>query len=84
MTILIDTDVCPVVDLTVKMASEHKIDYIILWDTSHVFEKAGIKKITVSKVTGSLDFTLVNMVLAGNYGLFKRQSRIKDAYTRRK
>ena len=80
----IDTDGCPVVDLTVKIASEHKIDCIILCDISHVFEKTGVRSITVSKGTGSLDFALVNMVLAGNYGLFKLQTRIKGAYTRRK
>ena len=49
MTIPIDADGCPVVDLTVKIAPEHKIGYVILCDTSHVFEKAGAKTITVSK-----------------------------------
>lgn len=66
MTILIDADGCPVVDITVRIASEHKIDCIILCDTSHVFEKAGAKTITVSKGSDSVDFVLVNMVQAGD------------------
>lgn len=66
MTILIDADGCPVVDLTVKIATEHKIDCIILCDTSHVFEKKGTKTITVSKGADSVDFALVNMVQSGD------------------
>lgn len=66
MTILIDADGCPVVDITVKIANEHKIDCIILCDTSHVFEKPGAKTITVSKGSDSVDFALVNMVKAGD------------------
>jgi Uncharacterized protein conserved in bacteria len=66
MTILIDADGCPVVDITVKIAAELKIDCVILCDTSHVFEKAGAKTITVSKGSDSVDFALVNMVQAGD------------------
>lgn len=66
MTILIDADGCPVVDITVKIATEHKIQCIILCDTSHVFEKPGAKTITVSKGSDSVDFALVNMVQAGD------------------
>lgn len=66
MSILIDADGCPVVDITIKIAADHKIDCIILCDTSHVFEKAGAKTITVSKGADSVDFTLVNMVKAGD------------------
>ena len=66
MTILIDADGCPVVDITVKIAVEHKIDCVILCDTSHVFEKAGARTITVSKGSDSVDFALVNMAQAGD------------------
>jgi len=66
MTILIDADGCPVVDITVKIAAEHKIDCVILCDTSHVFEKSGAKTITVSKGSDSVDFAIVNMVRAGD------------------
>ena len=66
MTILIDADGCPVVDITVRIAAEHQIECVILCDTAHVFEKSGAKTITVSKGSDSVDFALVNMVQAGD------------------
>lgn len=66
MKILIDADGCPVVDITVTMAKQHKLECIILCDTSHVFEKDGATTITVSKGADSVDFTLVNMVQKGD------------------
>ena len=62
MTILIDADGCPVVDITVNIAVSHSIRCIIICDTSHVFEKTGAETITVSKGADSVDFALVNMV----------------------
>ena len=64
MTILIDADGCPVVDMTVRIAAEHNIECIILCDTAHVFEKDGAQTITVSKGSDSVDFALVNRVAA--------------------
>lgn len=66
MTILIDADGCPVVDIAVRVANQCKIDCVILCDTSHIFEKPGAKTITVSKGSDSVDFALVNMVQAGD------------------
>jgi uncharacterized protein YaiI (UPF0178 family) len=66
MRILIDADGCPVVDNTIKIAHKLNIEVIILCDTSHVFDKAGVKTITVSKGADSVDFVLVNMVQAGD------------------
>ena len=66
MTILIDADGCPVVDLTIKVAAEYGVHCIIICDTSHVFEKAGALTITVSKGNDSVDFALVNMVQPGD------------------
>ena len=62
MSILIDADGCPVVDLAIKVAAVHGIRCVIICDTSHVFEKAGAETITVSKGNDSADFALVNMV----------------------
>jgi len=66
MTILIDADGCPVVDIAVKMAVARKLDCVILCDTAHVFEKKGARTITVSQGSDSVDFALVNMVQAGD------------------
>jgi len=74
-TIFIDADGCPVVDITTRIASDNKIDCIIICDTSHEFEKPGAKTITVDKGTDSVDFRLVNMlrendiVVTQDYGL---------------
>ena len=66
MTIFIDADGCPVVDITVKLAKQAGVDCVIICDTSHVFDKAGAKTITVPKGNDSVDFTLVNMVQKGD------------------
>lgn len=66
MRILIDADGCPVVDLAVKAAKKHRLECIILADTSHVFEKAGATTVTVSRGADSVDFALVNLVAAGD------------------
>ena len=69
MTILIDADGCPVVDLAVKIAGAHDVPCVIICDTSHVFEKTGARTITVSKGSDSVDFALVNMVRAGDIAI---------------
>ncbi len=66
MKIYIDADGCPVVDITIKVAKEYLVECIIICDTSHVFERAGARTITVSKGADSVDFALVNMVGEGD------------------
>lgn len=66
MTIFIDGDGCPVVDITIRLAAEAKVACIIICDTAHIFEKHGAKTITVSKGNDSVDFILVNMVEKGD------------------
>jgi len=66
MTIFIDADGCPVVDITIGLANQAKVDCIIICDTSHIFEKPGAKTITVSTGNDSVDFTLVNMLTKGD------------------
>ena len=66
MRILIDADGCPVVNITIRIATAQKIDCIILCDTSHYFEREGATTVTVSKGADSVDFVLVNMVHTGD------------------
>jgi len=66
MTIFIDADGCPVVDIAVRLAAQAKIECVIICDTAHIFEKPGAKTITVSKGNDSVDFTLVNMIAKGD------------------
>jgi hypothetical protein len=66
MTVYIDADGCPVVDITVRVSNQAGIECVILCDTSHVFEKPGAKTITVPRGNDSVDFVLVNMVQKGD------------------
>lgn len=66
MTIFIDADGCPVVDLTLKIARELEIPVLLICDTSHRFEREGVQTITVSKGADSADFALVNRVAPGD------------------
>ncbi|MBC8610597.1 Uncharacterized BCR%2C YaiI/YqxD family COG1671 [uncultured Ruminococcus sp.] len=66
MTIFIDADGCPVVDLTLKIARELEIPVLLICDTSHRFEREGAQTITVSKGADSADFALVNRVVPGD------------------
>jgi len=66
MTVLIDADGCPVIDITVKTANQFGADCVIICDTSHIFEKPGVKTVIVSKGNDSVDFALVNMARKGD------------------
>jgi len=66
MTVFIDADGCPVVDITVRLAKQAGIECVIVCDTSHVFEKPGVKTVIVSQGSDSADFKLVNMIQKGD------------------
>lgn len=66
MTIFIDADGCPVVDLAITIAKEYDVPCLLLCDTSHVFQRKGAETITVSQGADSVDFALVNRVQAGD------------------
>jgi uncharacterized protein YaiI (UPF0178 family) len=66
LTVFIDADGCPVVDITVRLSKQSGVNCVIICDTSHVFEKDGAKTITVSKGADSADFALVNMLQNGD------------------
>ena len=66
MTVFIDADGCPVVDITVRLTSQAGVECVIICDTAHVFEKAGARTITVCKGNDSADFVLVNMINKGD------------------
>ena len=62
MRILIDADGCPVVDETIEIAKKHGVECIIICDTSHFFQRDGVKTITASKGADSVDFKLANAI----------------------
>ena len=50
VTILIDADGCPVVDLTVQTAARYKVPVLILCDTAHQIQRDGAQTLTFDKV----------------------------------
>lgn len=88
MRILIDADGCPVVDEALRLAKRAGVEAIILCDTAHVFQREGVRTITVSKGPDSVDFRLVNLlekrdlVVTQDYGLaamcLARWARVLD------
>lgn len=66
MTILIDADGCPVVDLTLRSAGKKGVPVVILCDTSHRIEREGAQTLVFDKGSDSVDFALVNRVKPGD------------------
>lgn len=64
--ILIDADGCPVVDETIKIAKRFGLECLILCDTSHRIERAGVRTMVFSKGADSVDFALVNLAHSGD------------------
>ena len=62
MTILIDADGCPVVNLTLQVAKRFSVPVTILCDTSHQIEREGAQTLVFDKGADSVDFALVNRV----------------------
>lgn len=65
-TILVDADACPVIDLTIKVAKQFKLQVILICDTSHYMQREGAETVTVSKGSDAVDFVLVNRVHEGD------------------
>lgn len=66
MQILVDADACPVKDIIVKIAKQHKLRVTMVVDTSHELSDGYSSVITVDKAKNSVDIALINMVKAGD------------------
>lgn len=67
MTIWIDADGCPVVDIALRIAKEYGVPCVLVCDTAHAFQpRENVQVITVSQGADSADFALVNRVAAGD------------------
>ncbi len=66
MRILVDADACPVVDIVLHVAGEYHIPVTLLCDTAHIMHRDGAETVVVEKGADSVDFRLVNMVVAGD------------------
>ena len=66
MKVLIDADGCPVVDRAVALCRQYAIPCLLLCDTAHEFYWDGAETLVFDKGADSVDYALVNRVLAGD------------------
>jgi len=75
MTVLIDGDGCPVVNITIRLCQKFQIPCLLLCDTAHTFHGNGAQVLIVDKGRDSVDFALANrvhdgdLVITQDYGL---------------
>lgn len=66
MTVLIDADGCPVVDITIATCRQFQIPCLLLCDTAHEFHRDGARTLIFDKGADSVDYALVNRVHPGD------------------
>ncbi|TQR20426.1 YaiI/YqxD family protein [Psychrobacillus vulpis] len=66
VSVLVDADGCPVVDLTIEIAQSFGLKVTLLCDTAHYMQRVGAETIMVSKGADAVDFVLVNKVSKGD------------------
>ncbi|WP_144510568.1 YaiI/YqxD family protein [Bacillus sp. FJAT-22090] len=66
VSVLVDADGCPVVDLTIAVAKKFNLKVTLLCDTAHYMQREGAETVMVSKGADAVDFVLVNKVKKGD------------------
>lgn len=66
MRVFVDADACPVVDITVKCCIKANVPCYLLCDTAHEIYREGAHTLVFDKGADSVDFALVNRVVAGD------------------
>jgi len=66
MTVLIDADACPVVDIAVDLCTKLQLPCILVCDTAHRMERPGAETLIMDKGADSADFGIVNRVSPGD------------------
>ena len=66
MTVLIDADGCPVVDIAIRLCREVSVPCLLLCDTAHEFHRDGAQTLVFDKGADSVDFALANRVKPGD------------------
>ncbi|MEK4494408.1 YaiI/YqxD family protein [Ureibacillus sp. FSL W8-0352] len=75
ISVFIDADACPVVDIAVFVSSQYEIKPFLFCDTSHLIEREDAITIQVAEGRDSVDFAIVNavskfdIVVTQDYGL---------------
>lgn len=66
MTVLIDADGCPVVDIAVRLCAEYHVRCLLLCDTAHQLQRPGAEILVFDKGSDSVDYALANRVRPGD------------------
>lgn len=66
MTVYIDADACPVIDITVNIAKRFSVAVVLLCDTNHIFSSDYATVKTVGAGKDAVDYVLVNLCAKGD------------------
>lgn len=66
MTLLIDADGCPVVDIALRLSKKYAVPCLLLCDTAHEFHRDGAETLVFDKGADSVDYALANRVRPGD------------------
>lgn len=66
MRVVIDADACPVTDIALGICREREIPCLLVFDTSHFFNKEGAQCLIVDKGADSADLKISNTVSRGD------------------
>lgn len=66
MTVLIDADGCPVVDIAAELCGKYQIHCLLLCDTAHQLLRPGAETLVFDKGSDSVDYALANRVRPGD------------------
>ena len=66
MTVFVDADACPVVNIVVSVCRRTGTDCVLLCDTAHEMHREGAVTLVMDKGADSVDFALVNRVVPGD------------------
>lgn len=75
MTLYIDADACPVVDIALGACKDYQIPVVLVCDVNHVMQREGAQTLYVEKGSDSADLRIANLagkgdiVLTQDYGL---------------
>lgn len=66
MTVLVDADGCPVVDIAVELSRKYQIKCLLLCDTAHQLQRLDAETLVFDKGADSVDYALANRVRPGD------------------
>ncbi len=66
MRILVDADACPVKEIIVRLAKKHKLETLMFFDNSHVYNDGYSEVFILDRGADSVDYFLINRLNKGD------------------